>query len=215
VNQLIREGRARRSTTPDRKAILAAAAELFEQQGYKNTTMQGLADHLGVAKPTLYAHADSKAKILEGIFELVVGEVDAGLEQARSLESPTEQIEAIIRNWILGSVRLRSHYIVFLSDERELPPRLVRYYRSWSAELNDVVRGIIRDGQRAGEFDVSLDVTTASFSIVAVATSTARWFNPGGRSSLEEVAATCSRLLINGLAGGEGLQNQRAFDKVR
>lgn len=210
MNQLVKEGRPRRSTTPDRKAILAAAAELFEQQGYKNTTMQGLADHLGVAKPTLYAHADSKAKILEGIFELVVSEVDAGLEQARSLESPTDQIEAIIRNWILGSVRLRSHYIVFVSDERELPPRLVRYYRRWSAELNEVVRGIIRAGQRAGEFDSSLDVTTASFSIVAVATATARWFNPEGRSSLEEVAETCRRLLINGLAtAGPAVESRR------
>ena len=43
----------------DLEKVVAAAAELFDKKGYQNTTMQDLAEYLGVTKPTL-VHSDAK-----------------------------------------------------------------------------------------------------------------------------------------------------------
>ena len=110
-----------------------AAADLFDKKGYQNTTMQDLAEVLGIAKPTLYTRIGSKLELLERIFQRVV-EVGSRQLDIGSGVAPEIRIPEILRGWTYSAVRLRSHYSVFYSDERELPPGLVKQFRQWSAD---------------------------------------------------------------------------------
>lgn len=51
---------APRRSSKKRDAILAAATELFTQEGYLNTNMDAVAARAGVSKATVYAHFPSK-----------------------------------------------------------------------------------------------------------------------------------------------------------
>lgn len=195
-----------RRRAPDRDTILDGAARLFEERGFQNTTMQDLADHLGIAKPTLYVHAKSKLEILEGIFERVMRESDARMEEAKTLPRPTEQLDALIRYWTRTAIALSAHYKVFFADERELPPRLVRYYRRWSSEGFSSLRDIVVQGQRAGDYDPELDPTAVAFAIIGVTNWTARWFHTDGARTPDEIADTYCRLIGNGLAVAAPIQ---------
>lgn len=204
VDEPVRQRRAR-SRAPRMEVILDAAAELFEERGFQNATMQDLADRLGIAKPTVYAHAKGKTEILEGIFERVLRDVDARVARAREEDTPAQQLQYLIISLTEAGSQLRAQYKVFFADERELPSRLVRYYRRWSAETLGQIREVIREGQRRGELEADVDPTVAAFALIGLANWTARWFDPDGRLSIEEVAAAHWRILSSGLGSRTAL----------
>ena len=47
-----------------RERIIGAAVELFYERGYENTTLEAVAERLGVTKPFIYSHFGSKAELL-------------------------------------------------------------------------------------------------------------------------------------------------------
>ncbi|MCA1055457.1 TetR/AcrR family transcriptional regulator [Rossellomorea aquimaris] len=52
-----------------RKAILEAAVELFAEQGYNQTSMQQIADSIGISKGSLYSFFQSKEDLIISIYE--------------------------------------------------------------------------------------------------------------------------------------------------
>src|ERR1700722_654769 len=51
------------------REILERAAELFAQRGFAGTTVQDIADALGMSRPALYYYVKSKEVILEQLVE--------------------------------------------------------------------------------------------------------------------------------------------------
>lgn len=59
-----------------RELILQAAVDLADREGLGALTMRRLGSELGVEAMSLYKHIANKEAILEGIVELVVGDID-------------------------------------------------------------------------------------------------------------------------------------------
>lgn len=57
-----------------RKLIFESALELFRQQGFDATTMQGIATHAGVVKSAAYYYFPSKEAIVQAYYEVVQAE---------------------------------------------------------------------------------------------------------------------------------------------
>ncbi|NAS25311.1 TetR family transcriptional regulator [Herbidospora sp. NEAU-GS84] len=76
---------ARPTDTRDR--ILATARELFLEQGVRDTSLQHIADRLGITKPALYYHFSSRGDLLRTIvtplFEELEGFLAAHAETSR------------------------------------------------------------------------------------------------------------------------------------
>jgi TetR/AcrR family transcriptional regulator, cholesterol catabolism regulator len=64
-------GTSRRSHRIQRRKldILKVAARLFAERGYERTTLEMIADELGLSKPSLYYYVKSKEDILADIFQ--------------------------------------------------------------------------------------------------------------------------------------------------
>jgi AcrR family transcriptional regulator len=65
---------ARRPLT--RRRILEAALALIDAHGLEALSMRKLGAELGVEAMSLYNHVDSKATLLDGVVELVLGEIE-------------------------------------------------------------------------------------------------------------------------------------------
>ena len=59
-----------------RVRVLAGALELADEVGVDALTIRRLAEHLGVKPMTLYHHVPGKEQILDGIVDMVFGEID-------------------------------------------------------------------------------------------------------------------------------------------
>ena len=67
---------ARRRREPiSRDAIVAAALDLLDRDGYEALSMRALADELGTGAASLYWHVGSKDGLLDLVFEHVIGEI--------------------------------------------------------------------------------------------------------------------------------------------
>ena len=98
-----------------RGRILDAAAELFLEDGYARTTVQGIADRAGVARDTVHAVFGSKSRVLTALIDTRL--VPAGgvanvtetpeAQAVKAAVDPHEQIE-LFATWIAAmSTRLR------------------------------------------------------------------------------------------------------------
>ena len=61
-----------RQADETRRRIVEAGAHLFATEGYAGTSIASIAEHAGVAVPTVYASMRSKANILRGVIDLTV-----------------------------------------------------------------------------------------------------------------------------------------------
>jgi AcrR family transcriptional regulator len=65
-----------RRETLTRERVLRAALVLADERGIDALSMRELGRHLGVDAMTLYNHVDNKDDLLNGIVDMVVGEID-------------------------------------------------------------------------------------------------------------------------------------------
>jgi AcrR family transcriptional regulator len=68
--------RTKRRTPLNRERVLRAALALADQGGFESLTMRNLAKDLGVEAMSLYNHVANKDDLLDGMIDLVFGEIE-------------------------------------------------------------------------------------------------------------------------------------------
>ena len=119
-----------------RDRILAAALELVDEQGIDALSMRKLGQSLGYEAMSLYNHVANKEDILDGVVEVVLGEVGAAAEEIE----PGEW-QATLRRRILAAreVLLRHRWAPGVLESRTtMPPTGIRYV--------DSLLGVMREG---------------------------------------------------------------------
>jgi AcrR family transcriptional regulator len=112
--------------------VLRAAVELADERGIDALTMRSLGQELGVEAMSLYNHVSNKEDVLDGIVEVVVGEV---LAAVAAIEPPGDAAEwqPVVRARILAArdVLLRHRWAPGVLESRtDMPPSLLGYYDS-------------------------------------------------------------------------------------
>ena len=85
---------SRENNTKER--ILEEALKLFAQSGYMGTSMNDIADKLGVTKAALYKHYKSKQEILDSIVEKM-NQMD--MERVKEYEMPEGNMEEVVKGY--------------------------------------------------------------------------------------------------------------------
>lgn len=104
--------------------LLRHARELFEQQGYRKTTVKQVAERAGVAVGTVFVHFPDKSSLLaaslyEGINE-VVEEAFATLPTEKGLVATLMHFAECLYRWYRRDVELSKHLLkesLFLTGE--------------------------------------------------------------------------------------------------
>jgi len=124
---------ARKSRPPlTRERVLRAAVELADERGIQALTMRSLGQELGVEAMSLYNHVSNKDDVLDGIVEVVVGEVLAAVDAIEPPDDATEW-QPVVRARILAArdVLLRHRWAPGVLESRtDMPPSLLGYYDS-------------------------------------------------------------------------------------
>ncbi len=197
------KGRARdrRYRAPDLDTILDAAAELFEQRGYRSTTMQDLADRLGISKATLYAHANSKSDVLVGIIEQWVRLVGEDLEEAVRHPSPVERVRVLLQLWTGRSVAMRAHRTVFAlcASDHELAPEVSARYRAWESSTQDRLESLIAIAQKLGVVRPEVSPAAAALNLMFAPTWIADRLVVPGEVDVDQAVEQALDVVLHGL----------------
>lgn len=122
-----------RRTPLSRERVLQAAVELADRGGIEALSMRKLGQELDVEAMALYRHVRNKDDILDGIVDVIVGEIDA--------PEPGDDWQSALRQKIVAArqVMLRHPWAPRVIEERtSLGPAVLGYV--------DTVLGIMRGG---------------------------------------------------------------------
>jgi AcrR family transcriptional regulator len=195
VNGALRSGR--------RADMVAIAADLFAQKGYRATTVRQIADAAGILSGSLYHHFDSKESIGDEILSGFINEVLANYRAAvTEATDPRAVLEQIVRSTsrTLSSHRaaltmLQNDWNHFAAQPRfaYLPKALREIERTWIGQLEL--------GRQAGLFRADLDPKLTYRLLQDVLWIPAQWRRTRGYSG-DQVVDGFLRILFDGIAAG-------------
>ncbi|UBU16341.1 TetR family transcriptional regulator [Nonomuraea gerenzanensis] len=122
--------------------ILEAARVLFAARGYRATSMQAIADEVGITKAALYYHFDSKEEILRHITVPLLDELEEALAGAESGGSAEEVRWRAIEGYVDVHLRHRHTLTMLVKDMTLLVQApIADRFRTAIALANELVAG--------------------------------------------------------------------------
>lgn len=183
----------------DRKQqqIVRSSARMFAEHGYDQTTIQDLADAVGLASGGIYHYVGSKEQLLEHICDQIMHPL---LEQARDVidaDAPAaEQLRALVRLWVNHVVEHRDHMLVFQQERHVIEHGAQwRGIRTSRKQLERLLEAAVQRVHAHGELALG-DHRLAVSALLGMVNHTAQWYRPRGRLSPTEIADGYVDLLL-------------------
>jgi TetR/AcrR family transcriptional regulator, cholesterol catabolism regulator len=179
--------------------ILACAAQLFYTRGYHATTIEDLANEVGMLKGSLYYYIKSKEDLL---YQLLLDVIVAGETRVREkiggIENPVQQliigleehIEYIIENQVRVGLFLHE-FDVFAGRRRGRIEEEMTKYQKLFVDL-------VMRGQKQKKF-VDLDPWLMVDGFLGMCNWIYRWYPGEKNPDLDAVKKTFTALLLHGI----------------
>ncbi len=108
---------AARSSEPDtRTRLLDTALELFTKHGVEGTSLQMIADAMGVTKAAVYYHFRTKDEITEAVAEPALRRLRTIVREASAQRRRGAQVDHVLAGIVDMAIRHRALAAVFSSD---------------------------------------------------------------------------------------------------
>ena len=147
-------------------AVLEAAAQVFEAEGYARGTTNRIAERAGVSIGSLYQYFPNKDAILVALLEQHVEEAVAFLSSklAEAIQDPPP-LKQLLTRIVAATVQLHTrrpalHRVLF--EEAPKPPAVLEHWQAVEQQLIDLVAPLL---QRASEVHVT-DPQLAAYLVV-------------------------------------------------
>lgn len=197
--------------------VLDAATELFAVKGYEATSLQDIADSVGVSRPALYHYLSSKEDLLVMLVEGVSQSLAGVLSELRGRPdlTPSEKISMVTDQLVRQRIQHPGRFRILDRSEAILPePARTEHAEAKRHILREVVT-IIEEGVRAGQF-APTDSRTTALSVIGMCNWVAWWVRPDDAVRPELIESTIDTLVMRMLSlpaqeaadGAPGLVNE-------
>lgn len=173
------QGSARKSTksAARRAEILRAATRLFLEKGYEATSLQDIADEVGLLKGSLYYYISEKEDLLYAILEDMYAASRVDMAEISNLEvGALVKIRRICVAHVLNVLRNRDQAAIFFRDFGALSHDRVR---AISAQRDRYAKGfaaLLRAAQAEAVVCPDIDVKLSSGSILGMLNMVHEWY---------------------------------------
>ncbi len=192
--------------------ILSAAAELISEKGFGETSLQQIADKVGIHKTTLFHYVKSKDELLLLVLEKTDDDFKSRMLQPESLRNlePEEQLRLAMRCHL--DLLWRNSHILMVSPEQLKMLRRVRItqYIEKRKVYEKSFRAIIRQLKKKGYFD-KLEIKIVALGILGMLNGVKRWYRPNERFTLDDIADMFHSLIL----GKRDLRNDTPKDLLK
>ena len=195
---------------PDKRdRILDAAIKVFAKRGFFAAQVADVAKRADVAAGTVYLYFKSKDDLLLSLFERTMHDAirdgRAALDALDHTASPIERLRHIARVHLARLGADRQLAVVFQVELRQSTKFMARLSSSSLRDYLGLLRDVIVDGQRTGQFRPDINPTLAAKVIFGALDEMAtNWILSEREYKLEDDAEPVMNLLLGGLQ----LQNE-------
>jgi AcrR family transcriptional regulator len=179
--------------------IFDRAEELFAERGFNGTSLQDVADALGVTRSALYYYVDSKEALLEALVADTSKDAADGLDAIASSElSPPDKLRAAVVDEVKRISSRPSRLRLLDRCEPDFPEHVAVLHRTAEHRLLDAMAGIIDAGVTGGYFRPVHPKVTAC-SILGMCNWIAWWWQADGEVNGDDLAVSIADIAVNGL----------------
>ena len=169
------------------RLIYQTAARVIHKKGYDATSLNDIADAVGVTKGGLYHYIDGKKNLLFKIMSYALDLLEVRvMKPSAELPEAEQQLRAVLARHtelildegIEMTILLDESAGLTAEDLHLITERRVKYYK--------FVRAILQRLQEEGKLH-AVEVTIATHNLIGQLQWLARWYNPKGRLTREQV----------------------------
>ncbi len=195
----VEPARVRGQRHEDRRlAILRTAAELFASKGYEATSLDAIAERLGMHKATLYHYVPNKDTILHQCLVASFADLDDVIAMTRDRSIPVlDRLRRFARSVSAAQNNVFGRCLV-LVGERPLDAVPGGEIRKFQRRLDRAVRDLVVEGIADGSVR-PLDPAMVSAMLFGALNWVPHWYDPNGKLSVDQVADTFADMLAQGI----------------
>lgn len=182
-----------------REELTRIAARLFAERGYQGTSLADLAQALGVQKPSLYHHIESKEDLLWDVAREGAAAFHAALDAVPATDRPSDRIREALRAHLAVVAGQLDVATVFVREWRFLTGERRDEFAAERRRYEERIRELFREGVEGSELRTDLDLATAALLFLSAANWAYTWLRPG--ADTDELADRLYAVLLDGMRG--------------
>jgi TetR/AcrR family transcriptional regulator, cholesterol catabolism regulator len=193
-----------RSSPPRRRRdeVVQTAARVFHEKGYESTSIQDIADAVGILKGSLYYYMDSKEdllyEILKGVHEEALANIRRRVEEVDG--DALQKIRLCIVSHLVFNAENLTRMGVFFHDFRSLGGERRQEIIEARDYYEALLRRLIKQGQAEGTVCPDIDAKDISLGVMGMVNSIYQWYTPAGPHPATKIANEFADLVLSGIA---------------
>nr|WP_263326591.1 TetR/AcrR family transcriptional regulator [Neobacillus sp. Marseille-Q6967] len=193
------EKKERKKASEKFTKIVDAAAKIFREKGFKEATLEDIANEVGMLKGSLYYYIDKKEDLLYAVVERPLGEMTKNLKEiVNSHDAPSIKLEKALKNHVYGFEHYQSELFVWISIEW-FKSEFGGEIATLGDEIDHLFRQIILEGIEKKEFRSDLDPKLMTFAIFGVYNYMQRWYSPNNGYSISDISSQFNEFVLQGI----------------
>jgi AcrR family transcriptional regulator len=180
--------------------LLEKAVELFSNGGYRETSLQDVADKLGITRPLFYYYFETKEELLWRIIgHLGDHLLESALPIGASDDSPSTKLRRLLETHVEVLLSNLGAFRIYFAERHLLKDVRDRRLKRGEGAYQTLISEVIADGQKLGEFRDG-DPATLTRLLTGMANSVTRWYVPTGSLSVDELVTMVADCAVAGVA---------------
>jgi AcrR family transcriptional regulator len=182
---------------------MEAAARVFAEKGFHQTSFSDIAEHLEIDRASLYYYVGGTSDLFETVAMVAAEQNVREMERISKSDLPPDQkLSTAIEHLMTSFHENYPHlYIYIREDVRKLDMDAKRDRRMQRIEKRHDAAfiAIITEGQEQGVFDAALPPKVLAYSIVGMLAWSHHWFRPDGGMSGADIGRGLADMVVKGL----------------
>lgn len=185
---------------PTSELVLDAAAALFSERGFSETTTRAIATRLNIHQASLYYHISTKEDLLYRINRLTLGTVEQHVR--RALENHTnarDRLRELIRAHLHGLFENPHRTLAAISEYRSLSRAHHRELARLRGSYSELLDKELASAVKAGIVRQDIPVSVLRLALLNYLNWTPRWYHLAGPLPLDDLAEIYGRVFFEGI----------------
>jgi len=183
-----------------REHIKESAAKLFREKGYKASSMQEIADAVGIKAASLYNHIQSKQEILKELLIDMADKFTAGMQEInKSSLNSIEKLEQLVSLHIKLTYQHPDAIALITGEWVHLEEPELGEYSSKRKAYENQFKKIINSCKTDGYINPNVDTEIALYSILSTLHWLYSWQNKNHKMNAMDMEKQLKTTLLEGL----------------
>ena len=177
--------------------IYRVAAEIMCQKGYEATSMNDIADGVGLTKAGIYHYIRGKEDLLFQIMTFAMDTVETDvMTPARQVLDPEHRLRTIVERHARRILEVGGAVTIILEEMPGLTPAHRRLIKNRKRIYFELVRDTLVQLSAEGKLR-EVSPAVAAFSLFGMIMWISRWYRRGGAKSADQVLSDFMEIALN------------------